>query len=233
MSSISTYEQTGTAASGSTAVTLADATGVAVGQSVAGPGIASGTEVGAISSTSLTLTKATTGVLGWFTQTGSTMAPFTATATWWAYYSSLTLASADPNIAVGMAVTGAGIGANCRVKHVSAKTVQLTVPNTGYSANSGTTITFSSFVATLTAACDAKISAGQIVSGTGVADGTAVESCTGTTLTLSKPATSAMTSATLTFQRYTLTASASSGSTTVTLASSSLYSATGQVVTGM
>ena len=70
------------------------------------------------------------------------------------------------------------------------------------------------------------------ISGTGVADGTIVEACSGTALTLSKPATAAMSSATLTFQAFSHTASASSGSTTVTLASSSLYAAIGQVVTG-
>ena len=116
VSSISTYEQTGSAAKGTTTVTLADATEVAVGQSVAGVGVASGTKVGAISGTSLTLTTATTGVLGSFTQTGSTIAPFTETGTFINYYVTVTLANANGAIAVGQTVTGTGIAANTKVR---------------------------------------------------------------------------------------------------------------------
>lgn len=116
MSSISTYEQTGSAARGATVVTLADATGVAVGQSVAGVGVASGTKVGAISGTALTLTAATTDVLGSFTQAGSTIAPFTETGTFINYYVTVTLANANGAIAVGQTVTGTGIAANTKVR---------------------------------------------------------------------------------------------------------------------
>lgn len=54
---------TGTASSGSTALTVASGTGIAVGQLVTGAGIAPGTYVSAVSGTSVTLSAATTAAL--------------------------------------------------------------------------------------------------------------------------------------------------------------------------
>lgn len=58
-----TVSTTGSASSGSTALTVASATNLFVGQSVAGTGIAAGTTVAAISGTAVTLSLVTTGVL--------------------------------------------------------------------------------------------------------------------------------------------------------------------------
>ena len=57
------FTQTGTTSGASATVTLGDATGVVVGQVVTGTGIQHHTSVQAISSLSLTLTKATTGAI--------------------------------------------------------------------------------------------------------------------------------------------------------------------------
>jgi len=58
-----TVATTGTASSGSTALTVASGTGIAVGQLVTGAGIAAGTYVAAVSGTSVTLSANTTAAL--------------------------------------------------------------------------------------------------------------------------------------------------------------------------
>lgn len=60
---ISEVTTTGTASSGATSLTVASATGIAVGADVLGAGIASGTTVSAISGTTVTLSLATTAAL--------------------------------------------------------------------------------------------------------------------------------------------------------------------------
>lgn len=71
-SGAATYPTTGTASSGSTSLTVASATGIAVNQSVEGAGIAAGTYVTAVSGTTITLSQATTAALS------STTVVFTA-----------------------------------------------------------------------------------------------------------------------------------------------------------
>ncbi len=58
-----TVSTTGTASSGSTALTVASGTGIAVGQLITGAGIAPGTYVAAVAGTAVTLSAATTAAL--------------------------------------------------------------------------------------------------------------------------------------------------------------------------
>ena len=103
--------------------------------------------------------------------------------------------------------------------------------NTLTVVQSGTTINASASV-TLDAA-NSLVSAGQYVTGTGIATGTTVFTISGTSLTLSQPATADGTAITLSFaESFAVAGTGSSGSTAVTLGASNAAIVAGMAVSG-
>jgi len=143
---------TGTASSGSTALTVASGTGIVVGQVVIGTNIAdpsnSGkawTTVTAITGTSVTLSQNTLGALSttslsFFTPPATLETATSATAT--SGSTSLTIvANTYGTINLGSPVGGVNIAAGTTVTNVSGTTITLSLPTTG-SIPAGTGVTF-------------------------------------------------------------------------------------------
>jgi hypothetical protein len=130
---------TGTASNGSTALTVASGTGLGVGQSVNGNGIAAGTVVSAVSGTSVTLSLATTAALSStpLTFIGTVVATTTGTASTGS--ATLTVASAT-GLFAGQTVACSGVPAGDVVTAISGTTITLTLNTTA--ALSGTPCTF-------------------------------------------------------------------------------------------
>jgi len=142
---------TGTASSGSTALTVASGTGIVVGQVVTGTGIPdpsqtgnpSWTVVAAVAGTSVTLSQNTTASLSgtavnFYTPPAHFVAGTNGTIS--AGSTSLTVVTPGTGtIAVGQAVGGAGILQGTVVTAVSLPTVTLSIPATASMTNGGVT----------------------------------------------------------------------------------------------
>jgi len=135
--------KTGTAASGSVSLTLnsADAE-ISVNMGISGTGIDTGTTVAAVNGTSLTLSKVTTSSLN------ATALTFTANISnakisGLSGSASVTLVSANPEISVGMGITGPGIQDSTTVAAISG--TALTLSKNLLVQPSGTVSSFATF----------------------------------------------------------------------------------------
>ena len=127
---------TATASSGSTRLVVPSATGFAVGQYLGGTGITSGTQITAISGTTLTLSKATTGAISGSTVYVLPLAASTTTAVTAAKGATTLALQSASQFYVGQIITGTGIASGTTVKSISGNTVTLSTATTG--AVSGT-----------------------------------------------------------------------------------------------
>ncbi len=120
------YSTSGTGSIGSRTITVSSATGLAIGQSISGTGIASGTTIAGISGTTVTLSKGLTSGLS-----NTTVSTFGST--------SVTVSSSS-FVSLGASVSGTGIAAGTYVTAISGTTVFLSAPTTAYVPN-GTSLT--------------------------------------------------------------------------------------------
>lgn len=178
---------TATYSANSSTITVASATGINPGMTVAGSGVAG--SVTAVSGTTVTLSQQTTSASP---APGTVTFAVTTTATYANKSTTITVASAT-GITTGMTVTGSGVGGT--VTAVSGTTVTLSQKTS--SAGTGASVTFSvattaSYAAngpTIIVASATGITTGVTVTGSGA--GGTVTNVNGTTVTLSQNTTAA------------------------------------------
>ena len=141
---VTTQATSATGENGTTTVTLSAANAsIAVGQVVFGSGILPGTTVSAISSTTLTLSKAattsiTTAVTLSFCAEGTLATSQTASATGISNTTTITLSASNSSILVGQPVFGPYIAAGTYVSAINGVTLTLSTAATASSTTTGT-----------------------------------------------------------------------------------------------
>ncbi|MEI7861694.1 MAG: hypothetical protein WCJ21_03655, partial [Planctomycetota bacterium] len=209
---------------------LVSTANLAVGQSVAGPGIPAAATILAIDSAAKTLTlsanaTATTAITGNTTITSAVVTNLPSTST----------------LAGGMVVTGTGIPAGTTIKSVdSVSQITLTAPasatSTGVllsfsSGNTGTTTLNSQVVTNVTSTTELKI--GMLVTGTGIPAGTTIQKIDSPSrITLSAQATATGTGIALVFSALSITGNVTITSPVVTNLTSTSALAPGMFVSG-
>lgn len=178
---------------GTAQVTVTPVTGVTVGATVSGTGIAAGAKVVSVTGDVVTLSAPSTGNV-----TGALTFTRTVTTTGTAVLSApTTLTVADAaGVTVGATVTGTGIPAGTTVKAVSGSVVTLSAAVTA--AITGSTVVFTTRLlasapggvagrTSVLLASTTGVSQGAAVTGAGVGSGARVTSISGHTVTLSVP----------------------------------------------
>lgn len=187
---------TATFSAATKAITVANAAGIASGQTVSGTGIAAGSTVKTVVGTTINLSQNTTAA----SSEAVTFSVPSTTATFSANLNTITVASAT-GIAVGDTIAGSGVGGT--VTAISGKTLTLSQNTTAVSFGMvtfsvpPTTATFSSGSNTVTVASATGIAVGDTIYGTGV--GGTVTAVNGKTLTLSQNNTAPGSGAAVTF----------------------------------
>ena len=112
---------------GSTTITVASATGLAIGQGISGTGIASGATITNIVGTTITLSAANTGAVSGTVNIFNSQMP---SVTGLSGQSTVTVGSAS-GLSVGQTISGTNIAAGATITAISGNTLTLSAANTG------------------------------------------------------------------------------------------------------
>ena len=191
-----------------------------VGQSISGTGIQSGSTIISISGLNMQLSKPTTsGITSANVTVDNSVFTVTVTGTNTLGQSTFTLGTANPYLQAGQSVYGVGVQADTKILSVAGDkaSVVLTKVSSGsgitsltaffdnsvYSTSTlpfiGITNTSGTTTLTLTSA-NSNLLVGLTIIGTGIPAGTVITNINGTAITISKPTSSAVTSANVLFE---------------------------------
>jgi hypothetical protein len=228
---VTTVNPTGTLTNGSATISsVSSFTNVVAGEPISGTGIPPGTTITAVSSSAKTITMSGVANAGAISSTGT----LTAGSNTITGVSSLTgIAVGQPIAATGLGISQVTIPAGTIVGSINSGTSAITLSPPATVINPFPTgIVTSGSTSVTSVSSTTGLAVGQSISGNFIPAGTTIAGISGSTVTLSAPATGSSTTAETLIVVAAITGTVTSGSTSLTSVSPTTSLAVGQTISG-